>query len=125
VRTRSSDQLVQLLSGGNQQKVSIGKWLEADTRILIFDEPTIGIDIPTKQQIHELMWNLTENDRCILLISSDLPELVQVADRVIVMAEHRIVGEFDNTHDYEEMSQRMMQSIQAASRHHVAEQSHD
>lgn len=125
VRARSSNQIVQLLSGGNQQKVSIGKWLEADTRILIFDEPTIGIDIPTKQQIHELMWNLTEIDRCILLISSDLPELVQVADRVIVMAEHRIVGEFDNTHDYEEMSQRMMQAIQAASRHHVAEQSHD
>jgi len=121
VRARNSNQLVQLLSGGNQQKVSIGKWLEAEADVLIFDEPTIGIDIPTKQQIHQLMWSLTESGRSILLISSDLPELVQVSDRVMVMAEYRIVGEFQNSHDYEEMSQRMMQSIQAASHLHVSE----
>ncbi|GBE21849.1 MAG TPA: sugar ABC transporter ATP-binding protein [Actinobacteria bacterium] len=119
IRTPSLNQTVQFLSGGNQQKVSIGKWLKSGTRILIFDEPTVGIDIPTKQQIHELMWNLTKSDRSILLISSDLPELIQVSDRVMVMSEHRIVGEFDNTHDYEEMSRRMMQAIQATSHLHV------
>ena len=108
IRAHSLAQSVGTLSGGNQQKVSLGKWLAADVEILIVDEPTVGIDIKTKNALHELLWELAAQGRSILLISSDMPEIVRVADRILVMREHRIVGEIPNSHDYSQISEAIM-----------------
>ncbi|MET9677798.1 sugar ABC transporter ATP-binding protein [Streptomyces sp. NPDC006482] len=99
------------LSGGNQQKVSLSKWLAADTRLLVVDEPTVGVDVRTKHAFHELIWELARGGLPILLISSDLAEMVTLADRVVVMAGHRIRGEVANDHDYERMSGRIIRVI--------------
>jgi ribose transport system ATP-binding protein len=108
IRAHSLAQSVGTLSGGNQQKVSLGKWLAADVEILIVDEPTVGIDIKTKNALHELLWELAAQGRSILLISSDMPEIVRVADRILVMREHRIVGEIANSHNYADVSEAIM-----------------
>jgi ribose transport system ATP-binding protein len=108
VRAHSISQSVGTLSGGNQQKVSIGKWLAANVEILIIDEPTVGIDIKTKNALHELIWNLAANGKSILLISSDMPEVIRLSDRILVMRNHAIVGELPNTHQYDEMSEAIM-----------------
>ncbi|MEW9518180.1 sugar ABC transporter ATP-binding protein [Streptomyces tubercidicus] len=99
------------LSGGNQQKVSLAKWLAADTRLLIVDEPTVGIDVRTKHAFHELLWELARDGLPILLISSDLAEMITLADRVVVMADHRIRGAVDNDRDYTRMSGRIIRII--------------
>ncbi|MFF2409602.1 sugar ABC transporter ATP-binding protein [Streptomyces sp. NPDC058092] len=99
------------LSGGNQQKVSLAKWLAVDTRLLIVDEPTVGVDVRTKHAFHELIWELAAGGLPILLISSDLAEMVTLADRIVVMADHHIRGEVDNDHDYERMSGRVIRII--------------
>ena len=92
--------MVKNLSGGNQQKVSIAKWLNADCDILIIDEPTVGVDVGAKAQIHELIWKLaSERGKSIILISSDMPELITLARRILVFREHRIVGEIDGLND--------------------------
>jgi ribose transport system ATP-binding protein len=114
VKTPSLAQPVGNLSGGNQQKVSLAKWLAARTRILLIDEPTVGIDIKTKQELHELIWELSRQGVAILLISSDMPEMVHLADRILVMKEHRLIGEVANTHSYDEVSERIMHLIHAA-----------
>lgn len=93
VRTPSIAQLVQFLSGGNQQKVAIAKWLNADTEILIFDEPTRGIDVGAKSEIHKLMNDLAAQGKGIIMISSELPEILRMSHRIIVMCEGRITGE--------------------------------
>jgi ribose transport system ATP-binding protein len=94
VKTPGLEQRVGNLSGGNQQKVSIGKWLAADCDILIIDEPTVGVDVGAKQQIHQLIWNLAAKEgKSVILISSDLPELVRIVNRLLVFRSHRIVGE--------------------------------
>jgi ribose transport system ATP-binding protein len=94
VRTPGLNQRVKNLSGGNQQKISLGKWLAADCEILIIDEPTVGVDVGAKQQIHQLIWDLAaRGGRSIILISSDLPELVRIVNRILVFREQRIVGE--------------------------------
>lgn len=90
-------QLPLFLSGGNQQKVVLGKWLSTQSRILIFDEPTRGIDIGARNEIYHLIDNLARNGVSILLISSDLPEIMTIADRVYIMREGRIVKELDVT----------------------------
>ena len=96
VKTPSIDQLVGNLSGGNQQKVVIAKLLCRDPDILIFDEPTVGIDVGAKQEIFKLIERLTEQGRGIILISSYLPEVMGLSDRLIVMAQGRITAEFDS-----------------------------
>lgn len=93
IKTPTPDQEVRLLSGGNQQKVVIGKWLLADSRILIMDEPTRGIDVGAKVEIYELMNRLTERGAAILMISSELPEVIGMSDRVLVMSGGRVTGE--------------------------------
>lgn len=94
IKTPTLDQPVGMLSGGNQQKVSIGKWLAAECEILIVDEPTVGVDVGAKQQIHRLLWELAAHQRkSLIVISSDLPELVRLANRLLIFREHRIVGE--------------------------------
>src|SRR2546428_231849 len=111
VRAHSLAQQVGTLSGGNQQKVSLGKWLAADVEILIIDEPTIGIDIKTKNALHELIWNLAANGKAIIVISSDMPEIVRLADRILIMRNHRLVGDIVNNHDYEEVSAAIMSRL--------------
>jgi ribose transport system ATP-binding protein len=111
VKTPSLDQAVGNLSGGNQQKVSLAKWLAARTRILIVDEPTVGIDVKTKQELHRLIWDLAGQGLAILLISSDLPEMILLADRIMVMKDRQIAGEVVNTHRYDETSEAIMRLI--------------
>jgi ribose transport system ATP-binding protein len=108
VRATSLSQAVGTLSGGNQQKVSIAKWLAANVEILIIDEPTVGIDIKTKNALHELIWDLAAKGKSILVISSDMPEVIRLSDRILVMRNHAIVGEIPNTHQYGEMSEAIM-----------------
>ncbi|WP_327729634.1 sugar ABC transporter ATP-binding protein [Streptomyces sp. NBC_00487] len=93
VRMAGLHQHVRTLSGGNQQKVVIGKWLLADTKVLILDEPTRGIDVGAKVEIYELINELTAAGAAVLMISSDLPEVLGMSDRVLVMAQGRIAGE--------------------------------
>ena len=104
IKTPSLLQTVDNLSGGNQQKVSLAKWLAADCEVLIIDEPTVGIDIKTKHYFQELIWDLALQGKSILLISSDMPEMIRLADRILVMRNHTIVGEVDNNHRYDEVS---------------------
>ena len=114
VRTPSLRQLVGNLSGGNQQKISLAKWLAAGVRILIVDEPTVGIDIKTKAYIHALLRQLSDAGTSILLITSDMPEMITLADRVLVMDGYRIKGEIANTRDYGAMSEAIMHFIHLA-----------
>lgn len=93
VKTPSNDQLVKNLSGGNQQKVVIAKWLANNPDILILDEPTRGIDVGAKKEIHQLMSDLANQGVAIIMISSELPEVLGMSDRVIVMHEGRIKGQ--------------------------------
>jgi ribose transport system ATP-binding protein len=95
IRTPSLQQKVRNLSGGNQQKVVIGKWLTADTGILIFDEPTRGIDVGAKSEIYRLLNDLAQQGKSIIMISSELPEILRMSHRVIVMCEGRITGELE------------------------------
>jgi len=115
IRISSVFQRVGDLSGGNQQKVSLAKWLAADTEIIIIDEPTVGIDVRTKANLHELIMDLADEGMAVLLISSDLPEMVAIADRVMVMRDYQFVGEFPNSKDYAEMSTKVMDAIHAGS----------
>lgn len=111
VRTPSLAQLVGNLSGGNQQKISVAKWLAAGVRILIVDEPSVGIDIKTKAYIHTLLRDLAAKGTAILLITSDMPEMITLADRIAVMDSYRLRGSFPNSRDYAEMSERIMSLI--------------
>ncbi|MFG1688448.1 sugar ABC transporter ATP-binding protein [Nonomuraea sp. NPDC049269] len=93
IRMTGLGQEVRTLSGGNQQKVVIGKWLEADAGVLILDEPTRGIDVGAKVEIYQLINELTASGRAVLMISSDLPEVLGMSDRILIMARGRLVGE--------------------------------
>lgn len=94
IKTPSLDQLIKLLSGGNQQKVLVSRWLLTSPDILILDEPTRGIDVGAKAEIHKLMSGLAKEGKAIIMISSEMPEVLGMSDRVIVMHEGRITGEF-------------------------------
>ena len=93
IKCPSVNQLVRNLSGGNQQKVILGKWLAADSQLIIFDEPTRGIDVGAKYEIYKLINDLVESGRSVLMISSEMEELLGMSDRVIVLAEHQMTGE--------------------------------
>jgi rhamnose transport system ATP-binding protein len=94
VKRRSVQQKANELSGGNQQKVVLAKWLATNPRILILDEPTRGIDVGTKSAVHALMSQLASQGIAILMISSELPEILGMSDRVLVMREGRLTGHF-------------------------------
>jgi ribose transport system ATP-binding protein len=111
VRTPSLAQMVGNLSGGNQQKISVAKWLAAGVGILIVDEPTVGIDIKTKAYIHELLRQLADEGTAILLITSDMPEIITLADRIVVMDDYRVKGDIVNDRVYGPMSERIMHLI--------------
>lgn len=96
IRTPSINQTLLNLSGGNQQKVVIAKWLVRDSDVLIFDEPTRGIDVGAKEEIYQLLENLAAQGKAIVVISSELPEVLRLSNRIAVMAQGRIIGILDN-----------------------------
>jgi ribose transport system ATP-binding protein len=93
IKTPTLRQKVRNLSGGNQQKVVLAKWLAANCDIILFDEPTRGIDVGTKREIYSLMRDLAAKGKCIIMVSSEMPELVGISDRIYVMCEGCIAGE--------------------------------
>ena len=95
IKTPNLEQKIKFLSGGNQQKVVMGKWLTADTNILIFDEPTRGIDVGAKSEIYKLLNDLAQSGKSIIMISSELPEILRMSHRVVVMCEGRVTGILD------------------------------
>ncbi len=97
IKTPSLDQTVRNLSGGNQQKVVLAKTLAANTDILIFDEPTRGIDVGARQEIYQLINDLADAGKTILMVSSDLPELIGLCDRIVVICEGRLVGTLERS----------------------------
>lgn len=95
IKTPSINQIVKNLSGGNQQKLVVAKWLIRNSDIFIFDEPTRGIDVGAKSEIYDLMQQLVDDNKSIIMISSEIPELLRMSDRIVVMCEGRITGELD------------------------------
>jgi ribose transport system ATP-binding protein len=97
IKTPSMHEITKNLSGGNQQKVVIAKWLAKDCDILIFDEPTRGIDVGAKEEIYDLLETLVANGKAVIMISSELPEVLRMSHRIAVMCEGRITGILDNS----------------------------
>ena len=93
IKTPDSRELIQKLSGGNQQKVIISRWLANNPDVLIMDEPTRGIDVGAKYEIYQIMIELAKQGKGIIMISSEMPELLGVSNRIIVMCNKRIAGE--------------------------------
>ena len=93
IKTPSSKEVVSKLSGGNQQKVVVGKWANTDAEVYIFDEPTRGIDVGAKIEVYNVMNQLVQNNKCVIMISSELPEVLGMSDRVYVMRKGRIMSE--------------------------------
>ena len=106
-KTPSQEQSVTNLSGGNQQKVMIGRWLATKPKLLILDEPTRGVDVGAKAEIYEIMNELTKQGVSIIMISSELPEIINMADRVYVMYEGKVTGCID----YENLSQEAIMKL--------------
>jgi rhamnose transport system ATP-binding protein len=115
VRASGPEQVVAKLSGGNQQKVVLSKWLASAPRVLIMDEPTRGIDIGAKSEIHRLMSGLAQAGLAILMISSELPEIMGMSDRILVMREGTIVAEFAREGATQEAIAAAMMSASAES----------
>ncbi len=93
IKTPSIHQIISNLSGGNQQKVLIARWLLMDPEILIIDEPTRGIDVGAKSEIHKIMSELSKHGKAIIMVSSELPEVMGMSDRIMVMHEGKLTGE--------------------------------
>lgn len=107
VRTPGTETRVQHLSGGNQQKVLVGKFLVTRPQVLILDEPTRGVDVGAKAEIHRLIGQLARDGMAVIVISSDLPEVLALADRILVMSDGRLVGELDRAEASEESVMRL------------------
>jgi rhamnose transport system ATP-binding protein len=114
IKATSATQIVRSLSGGNQQKVVLGKWLAAEPRILILDEPTHGVDVGTKADVHRTISQLAGQGLTILMISSELPEILGMSDRVLVMREGRLVAEFTREEATQERIISAAAGVQAA-----------
>ena len=97
IATPSIHRTARLLSGGNQQKVVVAKWLHRDSEVLIFDEPTRGIDVGSRAEIHDLIIRLADQGKSIVVVSSDLPEILNISDRIAVMSQGRICGVLGNS----------------------------
>ena len=93
IQTLTINQEIQYLSGGNQQKVVLAKWINTNPRLIIMDEPTRGIDVGAKIEIYNLMRQLAKKGTAIIMISSELPEIIGMSDRIVVMHEGKITGE--------------------------------
>jgi ribose transport system ATP-binding protein len=116
IRTAGFNKLAGLLSGGNQQKVVLAKWLSRTARVLILDEPTRGIDVGAKSEIYALMDRLAKDGLAILMISSDLEEILGMSDRVLVMHEGSLAGELSRSELSEE---RIMHMATGGARHQM------
>ena len=114
IKTPNSAQVVQYLSGGNQQKVVLGKWLSMNPSLLLLDEPTRGIDIGSKQEIYKLMENLAASGVAVIFVSSEMEEILGMADRVLVMHEGVITGELSREQLDEEAIMQLATGKQAA-----------
>ena len=114
VKMSSFEQPVGQLSGGNQQKVSVAKWLASDVDVLIVDEPTIGVDVRTKEEMYLLIEELAGRGLGVLMISSDLPEVIRISDSILVMANNHLIAELGNTGDYDALSHEIMDAIVSA-----------
>jgi len=110
IKTPSADQIVGNLSGGNQQKIVIAKWLLNDPDIIILDEPTRGIDVGAKRDIYLLLGNLVRQGKAVIMISSEIPELMGICDRIMVMCEGNYSGEVSR----EEFSQERIMTLASA-----------
>ena len=102
IKTQGPDQEIQYLSGGNQQKVVLAKWLHTNAEVIIFDEPTKGIDIGAKEDVYKLMLELAKEGKFTIMISSDMPELIAMSDRVLIMKEKKLVAELSGAEINEE-----------------------
>jgi ribose transport system ATP-binding protein len=114
IRCNTPRQLAGRLSGGNQQKIVIAKWVARGARIFLFDEPTRGIDVAAKQEVFEQMDRLARSGAAILMVSSELPELIQVADRILVMSAGRLTGELPGRTTQEEIMRLAAPAAQSA-----------
>ena len=110
IKAPGIDAIIKNLSGGNQQKVILAKWLVAESEIMILDEPTRGIDVNAKAEFYALMNEFVESGGCIIMVSSELPEILGVADRVIVMREGRVSGEL-NKNEMSELNIMKLASV--------------
>jgi inositol transport system ATP-binding protein len=108
IRMASPDQAVGNLSGGNQQKVVLARWLALQPKVLIVDEPTRGIDVAAKAEVHALLYELAGTGIAILAISSELPEILTISDRIVTMREGRITGELSRAEASEERLMQLM-----------------
>jgi ABC-type sugar transport system ATPase subunit len=109
------DTVVAGLSGGNQQKIVLAKWLAAHSDVLILDEPTRGVDVGAKAEIHTLIGELAAQGTAILLISSELPEVLSLSERILVLREGRLVGEVSRVEATQDLLLRMMAGLGAHS----------
>jgi ABC-type sugar transport system ATPase subunit len=104
---------VEALSGGNRQKVVLARWLATKTKLLIFDEPTVGIDVGVKYEIYTLMQKLAAEGIGVIIISSDLPELLGMSDRILVMCDGRLTGELTRAEATQERVMALATSFEA------------
>ena len=102
IKTPSEHQLVRYLSGGNQQKVSVGKWLAADCEVYIFDEPTKGVDVGAKRDIFQLIQDIAKSGKCVLYATSETNEILAISDRTYVMYNGQIMAELKTSETSEE-----------------------
>jgi ABC-type sugar transport system ATPase subunit len=108
IKTPTIQQVIAYLSGGNQQKVVVGKWLAVKSKILLLDEPTRGIDVGAKLEMYNLIDQLAHQGMAVILVSSELPEVLGMADRILVMRAGRIVGELSGNATEEDIMEKSM-----------------
>lgn len=108
IKMVNADQEVRKLSGGNQQKVILARCMALNPRVLIVDEPTRGIDVGTKSEVHQVLFDMAKQGVAVIVISSDLPEILAVSDRIITLSEGRITGELHGDDANEERLMTMM-----------------
>jgi ABC-type sugar transport system ATPase subunit len=113
IATNSIEKEAAKLSGGNQQKVVLAKWLATNPKVLILDEPTRGIDVGAKAEVHQLMNDLARAGKCVMMISSELPEILNMSDRILVMREGRLVAELSRHEATQELVMEYATGVRA------------
>ena len=109
IKTSGVSQVVKYLTGGNQQKVVISKWLQTEPKVLIMDEPTRGIDVKAKAEIHNIVRKLAESGVCVIFVSSEVSEVIKVSDRILVLSRGKISGEFKRGISQEEILRTILE----------------
>ena len=120
IKTASLKTFIKYLSGGNQQKVLLGRWMLTDPEILIMDEPTRGIDVGAKYEIYSLIEKMAKNGKAIIMISSEMPELLGMSDRIAVMCEGRLSGILDGKTATDEQVMRLASSYKLSDEDRVS-----